>query len=30
RAPSAGTVEKVAVASGTNVEPGDLLAVIGE
>ncbi len=29
RAPSGGTVEKLAVASGTNVEPGDLLAVIG-
>lgn len=29
RAPSSGTIEKLAVASGTNVEPGDLLAVIG-
>ncbi len=29
RAPSEGVVEKLAVASGTNVEPGDLLAVIG-
>ena len=28
-APTAGTVERLAVPSGTNVEPGDLLAVLG-
>jgi pyruvate carboxylase len=28
RAPSAGTVERVAVTTGTNVEPGDLLLVL--
>ena len=29
RAPLDGTVERIAVPSGTNVEPGDLLAVLG-
>jgi pyruvate carboxylase len=28
RAPTGGTVERLAVPSGTNVEPGDLLAVV--
>ncbi|MGB3683130.1 MAG: biotin/lipoyl-containing protein [Rubrobacteraceae bacterium] len=28
-APEDGTVERVAVPSGTNVEPGDLLLVLG-
>ncbi len=28
-APKGGTVEQVAVTSGTNVEPGDLLLVLG-
>jgi biotin carboxyl carrier protein len=29
RAPSDGLVERIAVPSGTNVEPGDLLIVLG-
>jgi pyruvate carboxylase len=28
-APATGTVERLAVPSGTNVEPGDLLVVLG-
>jgi pyruvate carboxylase len=29
RAPADGTIERLAVTSGTNVEPGDLLMVLG-
>ncbi len=30
RAPASGTVERLAVSSGTNVEPGDLLLVLSK